>query len=79
MKNRTLLEIAVFNDGRSMTQIAKLAGVNRSSLSQIVNGRRYPRLETSLRIAQALGVKPESVGLVSLSDITKESKSEKQN
>lgn len=70
MKNRTALQIAVFNDGRSQTEIAKLAHINRSALSLVINGKRKPRLETSLRIAKVLGSTPEELGLFGLSNIS---------
>jgi DNA-binding XRE family transcriptional regulator len=69
MKNRTALQVAVFNDGRTQTEIARLAHINRSALSQVVSGKRKPRLETSLKIASVLGSTPEALGLFGLSNI----------
>jgi transcriptional regulator with XRE-family HTH domain len=71
MKNRTALQIAVFQDGRSQTEIARLAHINRSALSRVISGKRKPRLETSLKIASVLGCTPEALGLFGLSSIAK--------
>lgn len=72
MKNRSALQIAVFSDGRTQTELAKIARINRSALSQVISGKRKPRLETSLRLAQALGSTPEKLGLFGLSNIVGE-------
>ena len=72
MKNRSPLEIAVFSDGRSKTEICKAAGIDRTTLSLALNGTRKPRLETAIRLANVLGVSPESVGLIGVDGIISE-------
>jgi transcriptional regulator with XRE-family HTH domain len=52
--NRTPLESAVFNDGRKRHEIAKAARLSASHFSQIMTGRRQPRISTALRLARVL-------------------------
>lgn len=42
--------------GIKQTWLAKRAGVNTSTLSNIVNGRHLPSIEVALKIAKALNV-----------------------
>ena len=51
---RAARERAVLNQG----ELAHAAGISRSSLSMIENGRKQPRMTTIRKIAQALGVPP---------------------
>lgn len=44
--------------GMRLTQIARLADVNPGQLSQIINGKAFPSIESLTRIAKALGVSP---------------------
>lgn len=46
--------------GAVLTQeeLARSAGINRSSLSQIENGQKEPRPSTIRKIAQALDISP---------------------
>ncbi len=51
---RTNLELAVFRDGRAKGEIAKAAGVSPSHFSQLLSGKRNPRISVAMRIAKAL-------------------------
>jgi transcriptional regulator with XRE-family HTH domain len=51
---RRARERAVLNQG----ELAEAAGLNRSSLSMIENGRKHPRMTTIRAIAHALGIPP---------------------
>jgi len=52
--NRTPLEMAVFQDGRKRHEIAAAARISASHFSQIMTGRRKPRITTALRLAEVL-------------------------
>jgi transcriptional regulator with XRE-family HTH domain len=52
--NRTPLENAVFSDGRKRREIAEAAHISPSHFSQIITGRRQPKISTALRLAQVL-------------------------
>jgi transcriptional regulator with XRE-family HTH domain len=52
--NRTPLESAVFNDGRKRRDIAAASRISASHLSQILSGRRQPKISVALRLAAAL-------------------------
>ena len=56
---RTRLRDAVNRSGRKHSAIAFDAGVDRATMSRILNGHLQPRFEVVVRIAHALG---ESVG-----------------
>ena len=45
----------------SLSQLAKLSGINRSNLSKIENGKNQPTLQTLTRIAEALKVSVRSL------------------
>ena len=45
----------------SLSQLAKLSGIDRSNLSKIENGRNQPTLQTLNRIAEALKVSVRSL------------------
>ncbi|MBL7114692.1 MAG: helix-turn-helix domain-containing protein [Kiritimatiellae bacterium] len=62
-RNRSKLAKAIFADGRTLTTIARAAGVSICTISQVSNGRICPRLETALRIAGALHTTPGALGL----------------
>ncbi len=51
---RTRLEIAVFYDGRTSRDIAKAAGLSPSHFSQMLRGKRRPRITTAMRLADVL-------------------------
>lgn len=67
--NRTRLAEALFADGRAERDIAAVAGVNPCTLSNIKNGHRTPSIETSYRIAFALGKTPEELDMPGLGAI----------
>ena len=52
--NRTPLESAVFNDGRKRREIAMAAKISASHFSQVITGKRQPKISVAIRIAQAL-------------------------
>jgi transcriptional regulator with XRE-family HTH domain len=69
MKERTKLARAIFDAGLSNRELARMCGVSECAISQAANDRRKPRLESCIRIADALGTTPEALGLVGLSSI----------
>jgi transcriptional regulator with XRE-family HTH domain len=54
---------------RNMKQdeLAKAAGVSRVSVNNILNGKGNPKLDTLIRIAQALNISPSAL-LVGIND-----------
>lgn len=44
------------NDNWTQADLADLAGITPAALSQIINGKRIPRLDTACKIAEALGI-----------------------
>jgi addiction module HigA family antidote len=55
-----VLKDGVINAGISATQFARRLGVNRVTLSRLLNGRHGVSAEVAVRLAQALGASAES-------------------
>ena len=55
--------IAEFREKREISQevLSGLAGIARTHLSMIENGKRKPTLETFYRICMSMGVKPSVI------------------
>lgn len=53
------LGLAMRTQGMSQTSLARASGIDRSTLSQILAGKRLPHLATSLRLAYVLDVSIE--------------------
>lgn len=55
--------IAEFREKKNISQevLSGFAGIARTHLSMIENGKRKPTLETFYRICQSMGVKPSVV------------------
>ncbi len=49
-----MLEVAVFEDGRTKGEIARLCDLSPSHFSQILSGHRNPRIDTAIRICKVL-------------------------
>lgn len=49
--------------GRTQTWLTEKAGVNKSTISDIVNGKRIPTLPVAIRIAKSIGVSVEEIWL----------------
>ena len=49
------LELAVVTDGRHRYEIAAAAGVNATTFSGVISGRRHPTPAVRARVASALG------------------------
>ena len=47
--------------GLSQEQLSGLAGISRSHLAMIENGRKTPRLDTLWRLAEALDIMPSQI------------------
>lgn len=45
----------------SRTELAQASGLTEKGLTYIEEGKRIPRLDTFLRIANGLGVSPETI------------------
>ncbi len=45
----------------SPSKLAEVAGINRSIISKIEKGDQVGRFETAVKIAEALGVRPEQI------------------
>jgi len=45
----------------SQEELAKRAGLNRTQVSHLENGKRVPRLDTLVKLAGGLGVEPEEL------------------
>jgi transcriptional regulator with XRE-family HTH domain len=45
----------------SPSKLAELAGINRSIISKIESGEQVGRLGTAVKIAEALGIRPEQI------------------
>ena len=58
MKSLTTL---IGESGLSYTEVARRAGVSRTTVSRIVHGKQRMRVDTAQRLASALGVSPEAV------------------
>ncbi len=58
MKSLTAL---IEESGLSHAEIARRAGVSRTTVSRIVHGKQQMRKDTALRLASALGLPPEAV------------------
>lgn len=54
------LKKAVESSDLTAEQLAREAGIGKATLSQILSGKRYPSLETLLRLAHVLRVKAAS-------------------
>ena len=59
--------------GMSQENLSAFAGIARSHLTMLENGRKTARIDTVFRIAEALGIKPsELIRLVEDSSINKD-------
>lgn len=54
----------VDNNIITIEEFSKLTGINRSTLSDIINGRTRPSSYSIERIAKALNLTPEEVGAI---------------
>jgi len=70
MKKSKLAE-AISADGRTAREIARAAGVNPTTLSLVLNGRRTPRVETAAKLARVLNRTPAALGLPDLAQFMK--------
>jgi transcriptional regulator with XRE-family HTH domain len=62
------LKVQIAQSGKRQYEVARLAGLNETELSQIVRERRPPTPEERRRIAAALAVaEPELFGATSVS------------
>ena len=52
--------------GLSQENLSAFAGIARSHLTQLENGKKIPRLDTVFRLADALGISPS--GLIELAE-----------
>ena len=52
--NRTPLALAVFKDGRRQRELAAACRLSPGHLSQILSGKRQPKISTALRLAAVL-------------------------
>lgn len=68
---RSKLAKAISEDGRTAREIARVAGINATTLSLVVNGRRVPRFETTAKLSRALNRSPADLGLPELASITR--------
>jgi len=59
IKLRNNLKYAIKLCGKSQAQIAREVGINRSYLSQILNGQYEPSTSLALLLTQAVGYPPE--------------------
>jgi len=51
---RNRLEAAIANDGRSLREISKAAGLGENYLNQLLKDGKTPRVDSLLKIARAL-------------------------
>lgn len=63
MKNKFGKKIQMVREEKSMsrTELAQASGLTEKGLTYIEEGKRIPRLDTFLRIANGLGVSPETI------------------
>jgi transcriptional regulator with XRE-family HTH domain len=69
IQKRSKLATAILRDGRTQTQIALDAGLDPCTLSLVINGRRCPRIETSIRLSNALHCAPRDLGLPDIASL----------
>lgn len=55
------LKYILKEQGRTQTWLTEKVGVNKSTISDVVNGKRIPTLLVALRIAKTLDVKVEDI------------------
>ena len=59
-KNKRLVDL-LESKGHTASSLARAAGINPAYMSRLINARRWPGLESALKIADALGVGPASI------------------
>ena len=61
MEKKTKLKVVLFEQGIKQSWLAKQAGIKEQTISDIVNRRRRPSLQTAIRIAKALNMHVEDL------------------
>ncbi len=58
MKKLAKLKGAIFESGKTQTEVARLSGINQTYLSQAIQGRLILRADEQRRIARVLKLNP---------------------